>query len=93
MKSYFTNYQCFFFKNISYVSLKPFNWKFVTLYKRDHVFCPEKEMYLPNNWLVAGITATLLCSVNTLTAHVCLQVAKHRVQLILFATASSRRAR
>jgi hypothetical protein len=73
------------------IFLKHFNWTFVTFYKCDHKYVQKEEMYLPNNWLVAGTTATLLCSVNTLTAHVCLQVAKHRVQLILFSTPSSRR--
>lgn len=47
--------------------------------------------HLPNDGLITGVTAALLCGVNTLTAHVGLKIAKHRVQLVLFSTTTCRR--
>ena len=41
------------------------------------------ESHLSDDGLLAGVAAALLRSVDSLAAHVCLEVAKHRVQLVL----------
>lgn len=39
--------------------------------------------YLSNDGLLASTAASLLGSVDSLSAHVCLQIAEHRIQLVL----------
>jgi len=54
------------------------------IFERSRINSQESASYLAHNGLLAGVAASLLSRVDTLAAHVGLEVAEHRIQLILF---------
>lgn len=43
---------------------------------------PQRGYYLAYDGFIAGAAASLLAGVDSLTAHVCLEITKHRIQVL-----------